>query len=614
LVAVYCFFEMKLINRIMANEEAFHLVLAAFIGVIGGLVNLVFFFLVNSVQWIVFRQSDSPAVLAQGLSPFERIIIPTLGGLLAGMVLLLRSHLSGSKKVTNVLEAVAVGDGRLGMRATLIHAWSSLLSIGTGASIGREGAITQLTATFASKWGQFHRWQPYRLRLMVACGAAAGLAAAYNAPIAGALFAALVLVGNFSMNLFAPLVMASVVATMVSRFWFGIEPWYVLPESIDFGQAARFSQMGWFLILGTLSGVGGAFFLKSIQKVESATEKSAWPNWVKLGLAGLAVGLTALVFPGVWGNGYEITNQILKAESPETGFLVLVHGSVLESLDAWKIPLVVLAGLLVAKFVATVVTVGAGTVGGVFTPTLFLGAGLGAAFGQALGLLGFAKETPMVAFALVGMGSVLAATTRSPLLAMILIFEISLKYELMPPLMIGCVVATLVSQKFFKASVYSAPLHRRGLVVDQENRRMGSATDRCIGDVMVGPTSPIKETAALPEISEIFLASPRNYLPVLSADNRLVGVISLQDVKAHLNAGDEMRAVIALDLMRPVDTVLTPNRQLMDALPEIMGSEMEMIPVVNSNREMRLVGSVSRSKTLGLMSEAIAKSGVENTI
>ena len=107
----------------------------------------------NSIQWIVFRQSDSPAVLAQGLSPFERIIIPTLGGLLAGLVLLLRTHLSGNKKVTNVLEAVAVGDDRLGMRATLTHAWSSLLSIGTGASIGREGAITQLTATFASKWG-----------------------------------------------------------------------------------------------------------------------------------------------------------------------------------------------------------------------------------------------------------------------------------------------------------------------------------------------------------------------------------------------------------------------------------------------------------------------------
>ena len=605
---------MKLINRIMANEEAFHLVLAAIIGVIGGLVNLAFLKLVALIQWIVFQKSGDSAVLAQDLSAFLRILVPTLGGILAGMVLLLRSHLSGIQKPTNVLEVVAVGDGRIGMRSTLVNAWSSLLSIGTGASIGREGAITQLTATFASKWGQFHQWQPYRLRLMVACGAAAGLAAAYNAPIAGALFAALVLVGNFSMNLFAPLVMASVVATMVSRFWFGIEPWYELPESIDYGQAARLSQMGWFLVLGIISGAGGAFFLKSIQNAQSATGKYAWPSWAKLGLAGLAVGLIALVFPGVWGNGYEITNQILHADSSETGFTGLIRGSVLSDLQAWQISLVVLAGLLVAKFVATVCTVGAGTVGGVFTPTLFLGAGLGAAFGQALDLFDFADKTPTVAFALVGMGSVLAATTRSPLLAMILIFEISLKYELMPPLMIGCVVATLVSQKLHKASVYSAPLHRRGLVVDQESRRMGSATDRCIGDVMVGPTSPIKETAALPEISEIFLRSPRNYLPVLSVDKRLVGVISLQDLKAHLNAGDELRAVIALDLMRPPETFLTPNRRLMEALPEIMGSEMEMIPVVNSNREMRLVGSVSRSETLGLMSEAIARSGEENTI
>ena len=132
------------------------------------------------------------------------------------------------------------------------------------------------------------------------------------------------------------------------------------------------------------------------------------------------------------------------------------------------------------------------------------------------------------------------------LFAMILIFEISLMYELMPPLMIGCVVATLISRSLHKASVYTAPLYRRGLMLEDESRQMGSATDQCIGDVMVGPTSPIKETSVLPEISDIF-ESPRNYLPVLSNDKRLVGIISLQDVKAHLNAGEELRAVIALD-------------------------------------------------------------------
>ena len=118
----------------------------------------------------------------------------------------------------------------------------------------------------------------------------------------------------------------------------------------------------------------------------------------------------------------------------------------------------------------------------------------------------------------------------------------------------------------------------------------------------------------LPEISDIFLKSPRNFLPVLSNVKRLVGIISLQDVKAHLNAGEELRAVIALDLMRPVEIMLTPKARLMDALPTIMGSEMEMIPVVNSEREMRLVGSVSRGKTLGLLSEAIGESSQENQI
>ncbi|MDP6892285.1 MAG: chloride channel protein, partial [Verrucomicrobiota bacterium] len=179
---------MKMVQKIMSNEEAFHLLLAAVIGVIGGLVNLFFLYFVSLIQWLIFQNSGDSAILAQKANPFLRVLAPILGGILAGLILLLHTHLSGKRKPTNVLEVVALGDGRIGMRSTLVNAWSSLISIGSGASIGREGAITQLTAALASKWGQIHEWQPYRLRLMVACGAAAGLAAAYNAPIAGALF------------------------------------------------------------------------------------------------------------------------------------------------------------------------------------------------------------------------------------------------------------------------------------------------------------------------------------------------------------------------------------------------------------------------------------------
>ena len=230
----------------------------------------------------------------------------------------------------------------------------------------------------------------------------------------------------FSMNLFAPLVMSSVVATMVSRFWFGIDPWYVLPknlpETVSFSQAASFSQIGWFILLGIFSGLCGAFFLKSIQKAEVMSAKRAWPCWVKLGLAGLVVGLVALVFPGVWGNGYDISNKILQEDALQKGYSDLVNGSVLADLAAWQIPIVILGGLVLAKFLTTVVAVGSGTIGGVFTPTLFLGAGLGAAFSQALGFFEFAGELPG-GFALVRDGKCSGGNDCSPLFAMILILK-----------------------------------------------------------------------------------------------------------------------------------------------------------------------------------------------
>src|SRR6185436_6465351 len=180
----------------------------------------------------------------------------------------------------------------------------------SGGSIGREGGITQFTATVASKSGQLLNWQPYRLRLLVGCGAASGIAAAYNAPISGAVFAALIVLGNFSMNLFAPLVFASVIAAMVSRTFFGIKPWYTVTP-FDFTSV---TQLPWFLCLGLVTGAMGALFLKLLNAMEEAFKKLRAPIYVRLALGGLIVGSIALVFPQVWGNGYVATNRILHGE------------------------------------------------------------------------------------------------------------------------------------------------------------------------------------------------------------------------------------------------------------------------------------------------------------
>ena len=247
--------------------------------------------------------------------------------------------------------------------------------------------------------------------------------------------------------------------------------------------------------------------------------------------------------------------------------------------------------------------------GGVFTPTLFLGAALGSIFGASLHRMGLSAELPIGAFALVGMGSMLAATTRSPLLAMIMVFEISLNYSVMPPLMLACVVSTLTARRFYPESIYTQPLRNKGLTVDRESLRPGSATEQTVGDLMRAPVPPLRETATLREIAERFLTSSNNFLPVVDAKYQLIGLVALHDLKEYLNPESEISGVIAYDVMRPAPVSVTPNQLLLDTLPVMLASEQRNVPVVNSRLENRLVGAVARVEVLGLLSEAIAAKG-----
>jgi CIC family chloride channel protein len=314
------------------------------------------------------------------------------------------------------------------------------------------------------------------------------------------------------------------------------------------------------------------------------------PLYVRMALGGLIVGAIATGFPQVWGNGYNATNQIL-------------HG---------QYTLVFLLGLFVAKLLATLMTVGSGAVGGVFTPTLFLGAGLGGLFGMTLHAADFAGSLPTAAFALVGMGSVLAATTHSPLLAMIMVFEISLNYTLMPPLMVACVVATLVARRLHPDTIYTEPLRQKGLETERESGQLGTATQQTVGDLMRDPVPPLKQTATFHEIADRFLTSPNNFFPVVDGDSRLVGMVALQDLKEYLNASQELSGVIAYDVMRPPPSCLTPNQKLLDALPILLASEQRNVPVISTLKERKLVGTIVRAEALGLLSEAIAPRSAPN--
>ncbi len=569
-------------HRLRPREETVHLLLAVGVGVLAAVVNRVFRVVTDLASLLLLSREGELSGVAELLPMWARFLAPVAGGLAAGAILQYGLRIVGQQGSTNLLEVVVAGDGRLPFRSTLIKSLSSLVSIATGAPIGREGSITQLSATLASKAGQLAAAPPYRLRLMLACGAAGGMASAYNAPIAGAVFAAQIVLGNFSMNLFAPLIVSSVVAAVLSRNFFGLDPWYTAPVF----EFTKLRQLPWFLVLGVAAGVVGAAFLGLLRRSEALFQRSRLPWSVRLAAAGAVVGLLALKFPQVWGNGYLPTARIM-AES-----------------EAYGVGLLVL--LLLSRLTATVVTVGAGTVGGVFTPTLFLGAVLGSLFGQILHAVGWGRELPTAAFALVGMGSVLAATTHSPLLAMIMVFEISLNYSLMPALMVACALGTLVGRRLHPSSVYTEPLRQKSLLPETESEKLGAAIQRTVGDLMHPPVPPLRQDASFREISDRFLTTTNNYLPVVDATGRLLGMVALQDMKEYLNAGLEFHGVIAYDIMRPVPPVLTPGQSLQEALPTILASEMRNVPVVSDRREVRLLGALSRQEALGLLSEAIA--------
>lgn len=335
-----------------------------------------------------------------------------------------------------------------------------------------------------------------------------------------------------------------------------------------------------------------------LNQTEAGFKRLQVPIYVRLALGGLLVGIIALRFPEVWGNGFVLTNRILH------GDYAVAPLSDAATADALR----VVVGLFVAKLLATLATVGSGAVGGVFTPTIFFGAGLGAISGLVLRQMHLAEGLPIATFAIVGMGSMLSATTQSPLLAMILIMEISLDYSLMPPLMLGCVVSMLVARRLHPDSIYTEPLRRKGLKVSQDATASEAATERTVADVMLAPVPPVREIAPLSEIAHRFLTSANNFLPVVNGRDRLLGIVALQDLKEHLGAADELRGVIAYDIMRPPPPCVTPNQRLLEVLPVVLQSEQRNIPVVSTLQENRLVGALARAEVLGIFSEVIAAS------
>jgi chloride channel protein, CIC family len=549
---------------------------AALIGICGAFTGVAFRASVRLVQQLLTGSSAGLVETAELLPWWARIAVPTVGGVIAGTLLWAGSRVLRQTRRVDYMEAVAVGNGQLSSRAALLQAASSFFSIGSGASVGREGPLVQLAAAVASKIGRWTRAPVPRLRLLVACGAAAGIAAAYNAPIAGALFVAEVVLGSIAMESFGPLIVSSVVSDATTRHFLGYGPVYQVPH-INFGASW---ELALYALLGVLLGHGAPPYLALLDRARLSFHRLHWPLPVTLAVGGLIVGVISVAVPDVWGNGYSVVNDMLND----------------------RLALNLLALVLVAKLVSTAASVGSGANGGILTPTLFMGAAFGALFADVLHVIDPHLTSQQAAYAVVGMGAFLAATTHAPLTSILLIFEMTLDYEVVLPLMLACVTAHYVASIYRRGeSVYTRALRASG-PGDEEEWRL-----RQISALVRPPGMVLQRDERLAGVLERL--APRGDYPVYVVDsqNQLVGQVATQDLRREARAQPADPHLTVAVIMRAAPPVLIPEMLLGDALDVFIAHRCKQLPVVSGHWSPVLLGEVLRHDLLLALQDRIAE-------
>lgn len=551
-------------DKLQGNEVQLTLFWAAVVGFLGAWTSIGF---KEATEWLhaVFTGHGEGYVASfREMPEWRRIAVPAVGGLLAGFTLMLGSRYKARAHSSDYMEAVVVGDGNLAVRVSLVKSLSAWFSSASGASIGREGPLVQLSSLLASLVGRGLSFSLARKRQLVACGAAAGIASAYNAPIAGAFFVAEIVLGSMAMEAFGPLVIASVVATLVTRSFYGADAIYRAP---DFVLNSNW-ELGAYLLLGLASGLAVPLFLRLLKLGERAFELLRLPAPARLMLGGLVVGGLAVFYPEVAGNGRALVFSVLHGPGP------------------WQF----LAVILACKLLATAATFGSGAVGGVFTPTLFSGAAWGYLFGVgAAALLPDAHLDPEF-FALVGMGSFLAASTGAPVMAILMLFELTLNYQVLIPAVIASGAGYYLCRSMGVRPLYGEALERKGALVVAHH-----LASLKVGELVAKDSASLAPGVTFGEVARAFLQSRHDALHVVDG-GRLLGIVSLHDIKAYLDQPELESILIARDVMREESQFLTPGQTMNEALEVFTAADMERLPVVNPDGAF--LGTVTRNDVL----------------
>ena len=558
-----------LFERAKMTEHTFMILVAIIIGVVAGFSAIGIRALIKFFSQISFPGSGDLLQNIIATPWYLIIIIPVIGGLIVGPLIYYFAPEAKGHGVPEVMQAILLKGGKIRGRVAVVKAVASAITIGTGGSVGREGPIIQIGSSLGSVIGQFLRVSPKRLKTLVGCGAAAGIAAAFNAPIAGALFAVEIILMDFAVAQFSPIVISSVMATVISHTFEGNFTAFVVPKY----QLTSPFEIGFYFVLGAASGVVAYLFIKTLYYSEEIFDnRIKIPEYLKPALGGIGIGVIALMFPEIMGVGYDSINIAL------TGNLI------------WYFAL----ALIFMKILATSLTLGSGGSGGIFAPSLFMGAMLGYFFGSFVHTYFPNITATPGAYALVAMGGLVAGTTRAPITAIIIVFELTNDYRIILPLMITCIMSMIVSTKLSRESIYTLKLVLRniGLKEGMETNVMDSIY---VKNVYRKDFESINVADNFSQIVNRIIRGKESDFPVIDSEGHVKGMISIHDIKDSLYEKESLQnLLIAGDISNQYYETLFPEDSCQTALDKFRKYSFDGLPVINDKTSNKIIGVLWR--------------------
>jgi CIC family chloride channel protein len=550
------------------------LVLALVVGSGAGLGAIAFRWLIQTFTRVLSGYADYSAVghaanpHVPWLGPWFVLVAPVLAGLVYGPLVQRFAKEARGHGVPEVMYAVARRGGRIAPQVAVVKSLASALRIGGGGSVGREGPIVQIGSALGSALGRTVRVAEDRMRVLVACGAAGGIAATFNAPLAGVFFAMELILRDFTAESFGMVVLASVTASVIGRAAFGDSPFLHLPAFT----VTHLPQYLLFALLGVLAGATGVVFTRVLYRVEDACDW-AWrgPEWARPAVGGLLLGGLLLLLPEMYGVGYPVLEKAVGGRYA-IGFLVV---------------------LLLGKMLATSLTIGIGGSGGVFAPSLFMGAMLGAAYGAAAQQVLPGVTGPVGAYGLIGMGAAFAGAARAPITAVVIMFELTGEYTIILPLMAAIVLATLTSRALSGDTIYTLKLRRRGIDLDHTpgEALLAGVT---VATVMEPVPRPLDGATPLAEAAEALARSPHGVLPV-ATNGAYLGTATARTAAETL--ADGAHASVTVQTIVHLPAAVTAGTDLSTVLDALVRAEGAGLPVLDDTRE-HLTGWITHQAIL----------------